>query len=380
MYPLAKEIPPDICPDSLIAALDHADGQHKTAKAARAFKGCFVSELMTWKRMNAKEHSGTQVPRPLYISNGPLEGLCAMLLSLMPRLRALNLFISFIPQLPPFQELRHLELHAVKFSGIQAAVLGMPVLETLFLSCEHEEAMMAELDLEQLPQLLRLRLDNVFPKRLRLPRGCRLDLSGEAAVIDEAVARGGWADALGKLRACTCAWTIVRKTGLRFHTVSSLPVFLSLATSLEELSLHGHGEVDFSIVSRGLLSCDSLTSLWMKSDSMIFFHLPAGLRPRRMEVYAPSVRLEFDDLRSSVGRLEALCIVSRTVVLPDNLKDELLLNSQPLVYTYLKELNILHFKNDQAISSGHHVNVYSGAEKACRCCICWTCLLRHKRL
>ncbi len=57
------------------------------------------------------------------------------------------------------------------------------------------------------------------------------------------IARGDWAAALGALRAVTCVWTIVRKTGLRFHTVSALPAFLSRATSLEELALHGHGEV-----------------------------------------------------------------------------------------------------------------------------------------
>lgn len=380
MFPLAKELPPDACPDSLISAMDNAAGQSCIAQALREFRGTFVSELMTWKRMSARERTGTQAPRPLYVSSGPLEALCALILPLMSRLQALNLFISFIPQLPPFQELRNLELHAVKFGGVQGLVSRLTALKTLLLSCEHEEAVMAELDLAQMPRLRRLRLDSVFPKRLALPAGCRFDLSGGAAAMDAVISRGDWADALSKLRACTCVWTIVRKTGLRFHTVSALPAFLSRASSLEELALHGNGEVDFSIVNRVMLSSISLESLWVKSDSSVSLHFPAGLQLRRLRVYSPRVGLRFDNWISSICRWEDVIIMTSIFTLPMNLEEKLIAVGSGLIQMSTGEsegdlgltLRSLYRLSEADIQQ--HVHVYRGGQPLCQCGMCWSCL------
>ncbi len=38
-----------------------------------------------------------------------------------------------------------------------------------------------------------------------------------------------WQDALKQLTACTCTWTVTRKTGLRVVNVQDLPEFLSMA-------------------------------------------------------------------------------------------------------------------------------------------------------
>jgi len=80
--------------------------------ALRVFRGSFIDHLMAQKAMMAKERRGTHGARPLYISKGPLERFCARLLPLMGRLTALNLIIPSVPQLPAFQELKHLELHS----------------------------------------------------------------------------------------------------------------------------------------------------------------------------------------------------------------------------------------------------------------------------
>lgn len=83
--------------------------------ALRVFRGSFISQLMAHKAMMAKERRGTDGARPLYISEGPLERFCALLLQLMGRLTALNLTIPSIPQLPSFQELKHMELHSSEY-------------------------------------------------------------------------------------------------------------------------------------------------------------------------------------------------------------------------------------------------------------------------
>ncbi len=66
------------------------------------------------------------VAHPLCISVGPLERLCALLLLLMGRLTALNLLIPIAPQLPPFHELKHLELHSSEAPSQSAAIASLP--------------------------------------------------------------------------------------------------------------------------------------------------------------------------------------------------------------------------------------------------------------
>ncbi len=70
--------------------------------------------------------------------------------------------------------------------------MGLHSLETLFLSCEHLEALLPELRLQGLPKLRHIRLDDVFPAELSLPPGCRLDIKGEASVMDEVIYRGSF--------------------------------------------------------------------------------------------------------------------------------------------------------------------------------------------
>ena len=62
---------------------------------------------------------------------------------------------------------------------------GLHSLRTLFLSCEHFEAVLPKLWLKELPRLRHVRLDNVFPAELSLPPGCRLDIHGEAIFMDQ---------------------------------------------------------------------------------------------------------------------------------------------------------------------------------------------------
>ena len=70
--------------------------------------------------------------------------------------------------------------------------MGLKSLETVFLSCEHLEALLPELRLQGLPKLRHVRLDDVFPAELSLPPGCRLDLKGEASVMDEVIYHGSF--------------------------------------------------------------------------------------------------------------------------------------------------------------------------------------------
>ncbi len=59
-----------------------------------------------------ERHNDDDGRRTIYGLEGPLERLCARLLPLMSRLTALNLSIPKAPQLPPFNDLEHLELHS----------------------------------------------------------------------------------------------------------------------------------------------------------------------------------------------------------------------------------------------------------------------------
>lgn len=75
--------------------------------------------------------------------------------------------------------------HAVKFKGVEQSLIGLHRLKTLFLSCEHLEALLSELRLNGLSKLCHVRLDDVFPAKLLLPRGCRLDIKAEAVIMDK---------------------------------------------------------------------------------------------------------------------------------------------------------------------------------------------------
>ncbi|BDA46377.1 hypothetical protein COCOBI_08-4690 [Coccomyxa sp. Obi] len=249
MHPLSKDLPAKATHllDSIGNRGQGEGAEFQVPAALRVFRGSFISHVMAHKAMMAKDRRGSDGARPLYISEGPLERLCARLLPLMGRLTALNLSIPRVPQLPPFNELVHLELHSIKFEGVQQSLMGLHRLQTLFLSCEHLEALLPELRLEGLPKLRHVRLDDVFPAKLSLPPGCRLDIKGEAAVMDEVIG-AAWKDALQHLHACTCRWTLTRKTGLRFVNVQTLPSFLSMAAGcIQELSLDGTGMLDFSV-------------------------------------------------------------------------------------------------------------------------------------
>ncbi len=76
---------------------------------------------------------------------------------------------------------------AVNFEGVQQSLMGLHSLQSLFLSCEHLEALLPDLRLTGLTRLRHVRLDDVFPAELSLPPGCRLDIKGEAAVMDEVI-------------------------------------------------------------------------------------------------------------------------------------------------------------------------------------------------
>lgn len=91
--------------------------------ALRVFRGTFVSQLMLYKAMMAKERCGTDGTRVMYVHDGPLQQFCARLLPLMSRLTALNLFIPSVPPLPALEHLKHLELHMSKL------LLDSPMLE-----------------------------------------------------------------------------------------------------------------------------------------------------------------------------------------------------------------------------------------------------------
>ncbi|CAL8462513.1 g2046 [Coccomyxa elongata] len=248
MHPLIKDLPAEATRllDSIGNCGQGEGADFHAPTALRVFRGSFISDLMAHKAMMAKERNGSNGARPLYISEGPLERLCARLLPLMGRLTALNLSMPKAPQLPSFNELEHLELHSINFEGMQQSLMGLHSLQTLFLSCEHLEALLPELRLTGLPRLRHVRLDDVFPAELSLPPGCRLDIKGEAAVMDEVIG-AAWKDALQHLHACTCRWTLTRKTGLRHVNVHTLPSFLSMAAGcIQELSLDGTGGLDFS--------------------------------------------------------------------------------------------------------------------------------------
>jgi hypothetical protein len=136
--------------------------------------------------------------------------------------------------------------------------------------------------------------------------------------------------------------------------------------------------VDFSIVSRGILSSESLTSVWVKSDSSVALHVPAALRPRQLEIYAPRVRLQFDDVRTSVARLEALSIVAIESDTPPQLAAELTAIGRGLSRLPTPSATFWHFYLGGGIGGSddweHHSSVYRGAERMCRCGMCWSCL------
>ena len=114
-----------------------------------------------------------------------LEELGAWLAAHMPALRTLSLFVSYCPQLPALPMLAHLELQALKFDRVNAALQHMPALRTLLLACKHMEALLPELDVSVLPDLAHLSLHDVYPERLSIPHCCRLDLHGEAETIQQ---------------------------------------------------------------------------------------------------------------------------------------------------------------------------------------------------
>ena len=60
----------------------------------------------------------------------------------------------------------------------------MTGLRTALLTCMHMEALIPILDLSCLPCLERLSLQDVYPVKLSIPPGCRLDLHGEAQAIE----------------------------------------------------------------------------------------------------------------------------------------------------------------------------------------------------
>ncbi|CAL8469830.1 g9372 [Coccomyxa elongata] len=189
MRPPYEDLPAQtILLDSLGTHHQGAGVESHPPAALRVFRGSFVSDLTTYQAMLAKErhrHDGSgRAEFKHTCSEGPVERLCARLLPLMDRLTALNLFIPRVPRLPPFKELEHLELHCIDFNGVEQSLTGLHSLKTLFLSCEYFEALLPKLRLKRLSKLRHVLLDDVFPAQLSLPRGCRLDIKGEAVVLD----------------------------------------------------------------------------------------------------------------------------------------------------------------------------------------------------
>ena len=123
--------------------------------------------------------------REQYYPVNELEELGAWLAARMPALCTLSLFVSYCPQLPALPMLTHLELQALKFDWVNAALQHMPALRTLLLACKHMEALLPELDLSALLNLTHLSLHDVYPKLLMIPSSCRLDLHGEAETIQQ---------------------------------------------------------------------------------------------------------------------------------------------------------------------------------------------------
>ena len=123
--------------------------------------------------------------REQYYPINEVEELGAWLAARMPILCTLSLFVSYCPQLPVLPMLTHLELQALKFDRVNAALQHMPALRTLLLACKHMEALLPELDALALPNLTHLSLHDVYPKLLLIPPSCRLDLHGEAETIQQ---------------------------------------------------------------------------------------------------------------------------------------------------------------------------------------------------
>ena len=63
--------------------------------------------------------------------------------------------------------------------------MGVHNLKTLYLSCYFFDPGLLELRLKGLAKLHHVRLENVFPIELSLPHGCRLDVRGQATVMDQ---------------------------------------------------------------------------------------------------------------------------------------------------------------------------------------------------
>ena len=120
-----------------------------------------------------------------YYPVNQLEELGAWLVARMPALRTLSLFVSYCPRLPALPMLTHLELRALNFELVNAALQHMPALRTLLLACKHMEALLAVLDVSALPDLMHLSLHDVYPAHLAVPPCCRLDLHGEAKTIQQ---------------------------------------------------------------------------------------------------------------------------------------------------------------------------------------------------
>lgn len=78
-----------------------------------------------------------------------------------------------------------LQLQAIEFSNINDSMQQMPILQTALLACMRMEALIPVLDLSNLPHLKHLSLQDVYPVQLVIPQGCRLDLQGEAQVMQQ---------------------------------------------------------------------------------------------------------------------------------------------------------------------------------------------------
>ncbi|BDA51453.1 hypothetical protein COCOBI_19-0080 [Coccomyxa sp. Obi] len=303
--------------------------------ALRVFRGAFFHNFVWHDIMMAKERQdcmesvggGTRYTS----SEGPVERLCTHLLSLMDRLTALNLFTATAPQLPSFKELEHLELHSMNLEGVEQSLIGLHSLKTLFLSCEHLEALLPELRMEGLSKLRHVRLDDVFPAELSLPPDCRLDVKGEAIVMDKVIS-AAWRDALKHLHACTCRWTM-RKDKPRSLIVTRLPTFLSLAAGcIQELSLVATQPLIHQVVyvTFGLdpaIFCN-LKQLRLKTNWHFKIHVPAAVRLASLQVHAYILTLTFEDAKGDACELR------------------------------------------------EHMDIYHGAPQSCSCTMCWECMRR----
>ena len=76
------------------------------------------------------------------------------------------------------------------FNDINDILQPMTRLETALLTCMHMEALMWILDLSNLPYLVHLSLQDVYPDQLSIPPACRLDLHGEAQAIQQVCLSG----------------------------------------------------------------------------------------------------------------------------------------------------------------------------------------------